>query len=87
MDGVDIGLLIDAWRLCGVDRLAQVDLGSRKHRNRPLDELGPMATVVLMTALARAGVDVPPEVVLGRIDLPPVPVRLSERPPLAGLSG
>src|SRR3954452_4225384 len=41
--GVDIGLLIDAARSCGVERLVQVDLGVRTHRNRPLDELGPMA--------------------------------------------
>ena len=85
--GVDIGLLIDAARLCGVGRLAQVDLGSRKHRNRPLDDLGPMATVVLMTALHRAGLGaVPHEVVLGRVDLPPAPVRYAERPPLVSLA-
>ena len=81
--GVDIGLLIDAARSCGVDRLVQVDLGTRTHRNRPLDELGPMATIVLMTALRRAGFDeVPAEVVLDQPDLLAVPVHYSERPPL-----
>ena len=85
--GVDIGLLIDAARLCGVQRLAQVDLGVRKHRNRPLEELGPMATIVAMTMLRRAGIDaVPAHVVLERIDLPPVDVTYSERPPLAELT-
>jgi glucosyl-3-phosphoglycerate synthase len=84
--GVDIGLVIDAWRHCGLDALAQVDLGTRKHRNRPLDDLGPMATVVLMTMLRRAGIDgVPADVVLDRIDLPTVPVHWAERPPLASL--
>jgi glucosyl-3-phosphoglycerate synthase len=81
--GVDIGLLIDAARSCGVDHLAQVDLGVRTHRNRPLDELGPMATIVLMTALRRAGFDeVPSDVLLDQPDLLAVPVHYSERPPL-----
>jgi glucosyl-3-phosphoglycerate synthase len=81
--GVDIGLLIDAARVYGTDRLAQVDLGVRVHRNRPLDELGPMATIVLHTALQRAGVtDLPTDVLLDRPDLRPVTVRYAERPPL-----
>jgi len=80
--GVDIGLVIDAYRRCGLERLAQVDLGTRKHRNRPLDDLGPMATVVLMTMLRRAGIETPPEVLLDRIDLPVAPVRWAERPAL-----
>lgn len=84
--GVDVGLLIDAARLCGVERLGQVDLGVRKHRNRPLEELGPMATIVAMTILRRAGIEaVPAHVVLDRIDLPPVDVTYRERPPLAEL--
>ena len=85
--GVDIGLLIDAARLCGVERLAQVDLGVRVHRNRPLDELGPMATIVLLTALHRAGIDgLPANVVLDRPDLKPADVRYAERPPLNTLA-
>jgi len=84
--GVDIGLVIDIARDFGVDAMAQVDLGTRKHRNRPLDDLGPMATVVLMTMLRRAGIDgIPTEVLLDRIDLPVAPVRWGERPPLASL--
>lgn len=83
--GVDLGLLVDVVRLAGADRVVQVDLGHRIHRNRPLDELGPMATVVLMTALRRAGVDVPPSVVLDRPDGDPVEVRFGERPPVASL--
>jgi hypothetical protein len=35
---------------------AQVDLGVREHRNRPLDELAPQAMSVLLTVLRRAGV-------------------------------
>jgi len=85
--GVDLALLVDVARAVGVDRVVQVDLGRRIHRNRPLEELGPMAAVVLQTALRRAGVDVPATVVLDRPDLTPVEVRWAERPPLASLRG
>ena len=83
--GVDLGLLVDVTRAVGPERVVQVDLGRRIHRNRPLVELGPMATVVLQTALQRAGVAVPVEVVLARPDDPPVTVRWRERPPLTSL--
>lgn len=81
--GVDLGLLVDVTRAVGPERVVQVDLGRRIHRNRPLDELGPMATVVLQTALRRAGVAVPDVVVLDRPDADPASVRWAERPPLA----
>jgi glucosyl-3-phosphoglycerate synthase len=45
--GVEIGLLIDAYRVAGLDGLAQVDLGVRQNRHQPLRELGPMAYAVL----------------------------------------
>jgi glucosyl-3-phosphoglycerate synthase len=53
--GVEIGLLIDVVRTVGLGATAQVDLGVREHRNRPLDDLGPQATAILVTALRRAG--------------------------------
>jgi len=53
--GVEMGLLIDVWRRWGLRALAQVDLGERRHRNRPLAELGPQAREVIGAALARAG--------------------------------
>jgi glucosyl-3-phosphoglycerate synthase len=53
--GVEIGLLIDIVRAVGLDATAQVDLGVREHRNRPLEDLGPQATAILVTALRRAG--------------------------------
>ena len=55
--GVEIALLIDVARRFGVSSLAQVDLGVRRHRNRPVEELRPMAVDVLRAALERAGVD------------------------------
>ena len=52
--GVDIALLIDITNAFGTDVLAQVDLGSRVHRNRPLAELSPQAGAVMQAALDRA---------------------------------
>ena len=51
--GVELGLLIDVAQQLGSDRLAQVDLGVRIHRNRPLHELRPQAVDVLRAALER----------------------------------
>jgi len=51
--GVELGLLIDVAHSLGADRLAQVDLGERIHRNRPLEELRPQAVDVLRAALER----------------------------------
>jgi glucosyl-3-phosphoglycerate synthase len=56
---VEIALLIDCAKLFGVHAIAQVDLGIRRHRNRPLEELRPMAVDVLRAALERYKVDMP----------------------------
>jgi glucosyl-3-phosphoglycerate synthase len=86
--GVDLGLLIDITELEGTSVLAQVDLGTRRHRNRPLDELGPQALAVLQTALRRAGTGYGEEVAtLVRPDLEPVQVDVGERPPLISVPG
>jgi glucosyl-3-phosphoglycerate synthase len=52
--GVEIGMLIDVARLFGPSAIAQVDLGERVHRNRPLDELAGQADEVLTAVLARS---------------------------------
>lgn len=54
--GVEIGLLLDAEARYGLDGLAQVNLGVRKHRNRSLAQLGVMSRQILGTALGRCGV-------------------------------
>jgi glucosyl-3-phosphoglycerate synthase len=51
--GVDIALLLDAYREVGLDRLAQVDLEVRQNAHQPLRELGPMAHAVLQAVAAR----------------------------------
>jgi len=54
--GVEVGLLIDVAARHGGGAVAQVDLGERVHRNRPLDELAPQAAAVIDVVLDRAGV-------------------------------
>lgn len=51
--GVELGLLVDVAARFGTGAIAQVDLGVRVHRNRPLDELRPQAVDVLRAALDR----------------------------------
>ncbi len=85
--GVDIALLIDAARSVGIDGIAEVDLGERRHRNRTLEELGPQATVVIRAALHRAGLDVRADhpVVLKRPTHEPLLLSQHELPPLIEL--
>ncbi len=54
--GVEIGLLIDTYDRLGLEAIAQVNLGVRAHRNRPLDELAVMSRQVVATLLTRCGV-------------------------------
>jgi glucosyl-3-phosphoglycerate synthase len=51
---VEVGLLIDLLDAVGLDGMAQVDLGRRRHRNRPLKQLAPMAHAIAATILRRA---------------------------------
>ncbi len=71
--GVEVGLLIDVLAAHGPAALAEVHLGQRHHRNRPLHELAPMAEVVAATILQRAGL------------LPDGATAPAERPALASL--
>jgi glucosyl-3-phosphoglycerate synthase len=94
---VEAGLLIDLLEAVGLDAMAQVDLGARVHRNRPLDELAPMAYAIARAILRRAEE-------WGRLDLahdhPLHPLLMAtpegadmldleeiERPPLAEVTG
>jgi glucosyl-3-phosphoglycerate synthase len=51
--GVDIALLLDAYRELGLDGLAQVDLEVRQNAHQALRDLGPMAHAVLQAVAAR----------------------------------
>ncbi|WP_409492736.1 glucosyl-3-phosphoglycerate synthase [Amycolatopsis sp. cmx-11-12] len=92
--GVEIGLILDAEARYGLEGLAQVNLGVRKHRNRSLLQLGVMARQILGTALARCGIksDDPAQLTqfmqLGDEWRPEVAeVSISDRPPMREVRG
>ena len=86
---VDLGLLIDLSRRFGIERLAQVDLGARVHRNRPLRELGPQAAAIVAMALERSGarseVDLG-TVVMTRPEFGDAAVTVGQLPPMVGVA-
>jgi glucosyl-3-phosphoglycerate synthase len=51
--GVELGMLVDALHLVGLDALAQVDVGVRKHRHQDGQALGRMAAQIYRTAQLR----------------------------------
>ncbi|HEX4691645.1 MAG TPA: glucosyl-3-phosphoglycerate synthase [Solirubrobacteraceae bacterium] len=92
--GIEIAMLIDALREVGLERMAQVDLGTRQNRHQPLRELSAMALAVLAAAERRVhGADAVdaaapgPLLVPDGADLVPRFVMLDERPPLRSLRG
>ncbi|MGZ4248661.1 MAG: glucosyl-3-phosphoglycerate synthase, partial [Solirubrobacteraceae bacterium] len=87
--GVEIAVLIDALRACGLDALAECRLGVRRNRHQPLRALGEMSYAVLAAVENRLGER--PRVVCGRYLRPwrddliaDVPV--GERPPISSLT-
>ncbi len=86
--GVEMGLLIDVCRLAGYDAIAQVDLGTRVHRNRPLHELSSQATEVMQVALHRADRTlVNTAITLRRPGFGDTEITMQERPPLVEVTG
>jgi len=89
--GVEIALLIDAYRHAGLDALAQVDLGTRRNAHQSLHDLSAMASAVLVAAERRIhGLDAGPAVGLlrPRADgtlAAVAEVAVLERPPLRTL--
>jgi glucosyl-3-phosphoglycerate synthase len=53
--GVEIGHLIDILENFGLNRIAQVDLGVRIHRNQELFDLSKMAFAIMQVAVKRLG--------------------------------
>src|SRR6266498_2606625 len=51
--GVELGLLVDIAKRCGLDGIAQVDLEVRVHRNQDVQALSRMSFGILQTALTR----------------------------------
>ncbi len=54
---VELGLLLDALELVGLDGLAQADLGRRSHRHHDDATLGRMSAAILAAGLERAGLE------------------------------
>jgi len=89
--GVELGLLVDVVERFGRDAVAQADLGTREHRNRPVNELAAQSLAIMATALRRAGLmqfDGPTLELLradlaGNVEAELVEIR--ERPPISTL--
>ena len=85
-------MLVDILEAHGPGAMAQVDLGVREHRNRPIDQLALQATAIMATALRRAGLDRPsvmaPELIryTEGYDLERVTVESRERPPMLDIA-
>jgi glucosyl-3-phosphoglycerate synthase len=87
--GVEVGLLIDCWRMVGSQNMMQVDLGVRRHRHQPLLDLATQALEIQHTILQRAGVDpalLAPSPTLLQPGRDPRVVNVGERPPLLALA-
>ncbi|WP_026533067.1 glucosyl-3-phosphoglycerate synthase [Arthrobacter sp. H41] len=95
--GVEIGMLIDVLAAVGLDGMAQVDLGERRHRNSSDAALARMATQVQLTVqsrLVRPGL-VPPEPAKadltqflrggGEFIPETTTIEIAERPPMASV--
>ncbi len=90
--GVEIGILLDAWRRYGRAGIGEVDLGTRVHRNRPTHELAVMSRQIVATLLARAGIA---DSGIGLVQFRPdgagwrrvsTPVSAADRPPMRSLT-
>jgi glucosyl-3-phosphoglycerate synthase len=74
--GVEIAMLLDAWRLLGGEGVAQVDLEVHRNNHQLLSSLAPMARTVLATIATRMQRE-------GRLNGVELPEPIVERPPLA----
>jgi len=91
--GVELGMLVDALHLVGLDALAQVDVGVRVHRHQDGQALGRMAAAIYRTAQLRLarGYLVRPSLTQferGEDGFEPhtYPVDTEERPPMAEIA-
>ncbi|MEU1329971.1 glucosyl-3-phosphoglycerate synthase [Streptomyces sp. NPDC005865] len=91
--GVELGLLVDALHTVGLDALAQVDVGVRRHRHQDGQALGRMAAAIYRTAQLRLarGHLLRPELTQferGADGFVPrtYPVDTEERPPMTGIA-
>jgi glucosyl-3-phosphoglycerate synthase len=86
--GVDLGLLVDIARRIGADAIHQVDLGTRTHRQRTLQELSPQALAIMQTAFVKAGIERAGarEATLLRPGLESLTLVVADRPPMISVA-
>lgn len=85
--GIEFAVLVDTYTRCGLDAIAQVDLGARAHEHQNIHDLGVMAAEILAVARRRSEAAEPAETTLAQFvrsrdahwDERAVPV--AERPP------
>jgi glucosyl-3-phosphoglycerate synthase len=97
--GVELGLLVDVARQCGLDGIAQVDLEVRVHRNQDVPALSRMSFGIMQAALTRLQEEgrMSPEAHsttlyqftrgLRNYDMQPHQITTPERPPIATVDG
>jgi glucosyl-3-phosphoglycerate synthase len=82
--GVEIAMLVDVWRRIGIERMAQVDLGTKRNSHQSLTALAGMARDVVAALAAELDAAPPGGDDHGRIvPAPGTQARLKRRPPLA----
>jgi glucosyl-3-phosphoglycerate synthase len=94
--GVEIAMLIDTVRMCGLDALAQVDLDQRGHHHQDTAALGRMAATILHAVLRRVDHNTPLWTELTQFQRGADPATIEafdtdvtwpDRPPISTLSG
>jgi glucosyl-3-phosphoglycerate synthase len=85
--GVEVAVLVDILERWGASAIAQVDLGVRRHRHRPLEDLSVQAAEIALTLLLRSGKVSPTDLehVLRRANGEVVDLNVDTRPPVASL--
>jgi glucosyl-3-phosphoglycerate synthase len=85
--GVEVSMLVETLERFGPSAIAQVDLGIRKHRHRPLDDLSVQAAEIMLTLLQRSGRALPGELreQLERANGELIALNVASRPPVASL--
>jgi len=91
--GIETALLLDTLRVAGLDAIAQVDLGERRHAHQDHLALGRMASEITQAVLSRVDPRLPVATTLTQFsrgpggDFDPVTteVKVSRRPPIASV--